>query len=180
VTPAEIHERMKARFGDQVLEFNGEVLNPYIMLAPDILADVGRYLRDDPGLQCNFLMCLSGVDYGAGKPLGVVYHLQSLTLMHQIVLKVDLPRESPSVPSVAGIWRTADWHEREAYDLFGIRFEGHPDLRRILLPDDWEGYPLRKDYVVQEFYHDIRVPFPDLDPDRGTHVFGVPEGEKAS
>jgi NADH-quinone oxidoreductase subunit C len=125
-------------------------------------------------------MCLSGVDYGAGQSLGVVYHLQSMTLMHQIVLKVELPRVSPSVPSEALIWRTADWHEREAYDLFGIRFEGHPDLRRIFLPDDWEGHPLRKDYVVQEFYHDIRVPFPDLDPDRGTYVFGSPgEGKKS-
>ncbi len=84
----------------------------------------------------------------------------------------------PSAPSVALIWRTADWHEREVYDLFGIRFEGHPDLRRIFLPDDWEGHPLRKDYVVQEFYQDIRVPFPDLDPDRGTYVFGSPGREK--
>ena len=74
--------------------------------------------------------------------------LGTLTLMHQIVLKVELPRTSPSVPSVALIWRTADWHEREAYDLFGIRFEGHPDPRRIFLPDDWEGHPLRKDYAV--------------------------------
>lgn len=180
MTPAEIHERVKATWGDQVLEFNGEVLNPYIKLAPEILADVARYLRDDPALQFNYLMCLSGVDYGPGKNLGVVYHLQSMTLTHQSVLKVDLPRESPTVPSVALIWRTADWHEREAYDLFGIRFEGHPDLRRIFLPDDWEGHPLRKDYVVQEFYHDIRVPFPDLDPDRGTYVFGSQAGEKES
>jgi NADH-quinone oxidoreductase subunit C len=180
VTPAEIHELVKERFGDGVLEFNDAGLNPYMKLAPAILADVARYLRDDPALQCNYLMCLSGVDYGPGQPLGVVYHMQSMTLQHQIVLKVDLPRESPSVPSVALIWRTADWHEREAYDLFGIRFEGHPDLRRIFLPDDWEGHPLRKDYVVQEFYQDIRVPFPDLDPDRGTYIFGSRPGEKES
>ncbi|MBI3328932.1 MAG: NADH-quinone oxidoreductase subunit C [Nitrospinae bacterium] len=180
MTPAEIHERVKAHFGEQVLEFNGEVLNPFLKLAPEILADIARYLRDDPALHFNYLMCLSGVDYGPGQNLGVVYHLQSMTLMHQIVLKVDLPRESPAVPSVALIWRTADWHEREAYDLFGIRFEGHPDLRRIFLPDDWEGHPLRKDYVVQEFYHDIRVPFPDLDPDRGTYIFVPPAGEKES
>lgn len=180
MTPADIHEQLKERFGERVVELNDGGVNPYVQLAPEILADVARYLRDDPALQFNYLMCLSGVDYGPGKPLGVVYHMQSMTLMHQIVLKVELPRESPAVPSVALIWRTADWHEREVYDLFGVRFEGHPDLRRIFLPDDWEGYPLRKDYVVQEFYHDLRVPFPDLDPDRGTYVFGSPGGGKES
>jgi NADH-quinone oxidoreductase subunit C len=180
VTPAEIHTRVKERFGDLALEFDASGLNPSIKLAPACVAEVARYLRDEPDLQFNYLMCVSGVDYGAGKSLGVVYHLQSLPLLHQMVLKVELPRESPAVPSVALIWRTADWHEREIYDLFGIRFEGHPDLRRIFLPDDWEGHPLRKDYVVQEFYQDIRVPFPDLDPDRGTHVFGSPGGGKTS
>jgi NADH-quinone oxidoreductase subunit C len=175
-----MHEQLTQRFGAGVLELNESGVNPYIKLAPEILADVARHLRDDPALQFNYLMCLSGVDYGPGQNLGVVYHMQSMTLLHQLVLKVDLPRESPAVPSVALIWRTADWHEREAYDLFGIRFEGHPDLRRIFLPDDWEGYPLRKDYVVQEFYQDIRVPFPDLDPDRGTDVFGSRAGEKES
>jgi NADH-quinone oxidoreductase subunit C len=180
VTPAEIHARVKERFGEHALAFEESLLNPAIKLAPEAAAEVGQYLKDDPELQFNYLMCLSGVDYGPGQPLGVVYHLQSMTLMHQIVLKVELPRMSPSVPSVALIWRTADWHEREAFDLFGIRFEGHPDPRRIFLPDDWEGHPLRKDYVVQEFYHDIRVPFPDLDPDRGTYVFGASgEGKKS-
>jgi NADH-quinone oxidoreductase subunit C len=180
VTPAEIHACVQERFGAKVLGFDETLLNPSIKLAPEAVAETGQYLKDAPDLQFNSLMCLSGVDYGAGKSLGVVYHLQSMTFMHQIVLKVDLPRESPTVPSVALIWRTADWHEREAYDLFGVRFEGHPDLRRIFLPDDWEGHPLRKDYVVQEFYQDIRVPFPDLDPDRGTYVFGSPGREKTS
>jgi NADH-quinone oxidoreductase subunit C len=180
VTPAEIHARVTARFRELVLEFDDSVLNPYMKVAPEGVGDLARYLRDEPDLQFNYLMCLSGVDYGPGKTLGVVYHLQSMPLLHQMVLKVELPRESPALPSVALVWRTADWHEREAYDLYGIRFEGHPDLRRIFLPDDWEGHPLRKDYVVQEFYQDIRVPFPDLDPDRGTRVFGSPGGGKNS
>ena len=136
MTPAEIHARIKERFEEQVLEFEESLLNPSIKLVPEVAAEVGKYLKDDSELQFNYLMCLSGVDYGAGQPLGVVYHLQSMTLMHQIVLKVELPRASPSVPSVALIWRTADWHERDAYDLFGVRFEGHPDPRRIFLPDD--------------------------------------------
>jgi NADH-quinone oxidoreductase subunit C len=171
---------VQERFRELVQEFDDQVLNPYIKVAPECVAEVARYLRDEPDLLFNYLMCLSAVDYGAGKTLGVVYHLQSIPLLHQIVLKVELPRESPVVPSVALIWRTADWHEREAYYLFGIRFEGHPDLRRIFLPDDWEGHPLRKDYVVQEFYQDIRVPFPDLDPDRGTYVFGSRGGGQTS
>jgi NADH-quinone oxidoreductase subunit C len=148
---------MQERFGEAVLEFDDTVLNPYIKLAPEVVAEVGRFLKDTPDLQFNYLMCLSGVDYGAGKSLGVVYHLQSMTLMHQIVLKVELPRESPTAPSVALIWRTADWHEREAYDMFGVVFTGHSDLRRILLPDDWEGYPLRKDWVDPEFYNGMHV-----------------------
>jgi NADH-quinone oxidoreductase subunit C len=101
-------------------------------------------------------MCLSGVDYkGAkGEPdrMEVVYHLFSMKLRHKCVLKVELPRENPSVPTLENVWAIANWHEREAYDLFGIRFEGHSDLRRILCPDDWEGYPLRKDYQQPESY----------------------------
>ena len=83
---------------------------------------------------------------------GVVYNLHSLTLRHRVTLKVVMPRDGAHVRSVANLWAAANWHEREAYDLFGIVFDGHPDLRRILLPDDWEGHPLRKDYVVQETY----------------------------
>jgi len=83
---------------------------------------------------------------------GVVYNLYSLTHRHRVTLKVVMPREGAHVASVTGIWAAANWHEREAYDLTGIVFDGHPDLRRILLPDDWEGHPLRKDYEVQETY----------------------------
>jgi len=110
----------------------------------------------------------------------LVYNLFSMKHRHKIALRVDLPRDNPRVPSVESVWRTADWHEREAYDLFGIHFEGHPDLRRILCPDDWEGYPLRKDYVVQEYYHGIRVPYQEdwakyetfaKNPERGHFVF---------
>ena len=93
VTPAEIHTRIKERFGDHVLEFEESLANPSIKLVPEVAAEVGKYLKDDPDLQFNYLMCLSGVDYGAGQSLGVVYHLQSMTLMHQIVLKVELPRD---------------------------------------------------------------------------------------
>ena len=108
-------------------------------------------------------MCLSSVDWG--DELGVVYHFFSNPHRHKITVKVTLPREQPTVASVAALWPTADWHEREASDMMGIVFENHPDLRRILCPDDWEGYALRKDYVVQDFYQGMYVPYPGIPPE---------------
>jgi NADH-quinone oxidoreductase subunit C len=91
--------------------------------------------------------------------MDVIYNLYSIPFNRHLTLKITVSRDSPQVSSVAGIWRTADWHEREAFDLFGIRFEGHPDLRRILMPADWEGHPLRKDYKHQDYYRDIKVDY---------------------
>src|SRR5690606_639093 len=104
--------------------------------------------------------------------LEVVYHLYSIPYEHSLVLKVTVPRNQPdeplpTIPSVTHIWRTADWHEREIFDLIGINFEGHSDLRRILLPADWTGHPLRKDYQNLEYYHDIRVPYEKHNEDNG-------------
>lgn len=106
------------------------------------------------------LSCLTGLDNGEEKnTMEVIYNLYSIPYDLHLALKVELDRSEPEIDSVTGIWRTADWHEREAYDLLGIQFKGHPDLRRILLPDDWEGHPLRKDYVEQEKYHDVKVKY---------------------
>jgi NADH-quinone oxidoreductase subunit C len=194
MTAEEIFQRLKEKFGDKILDFDGEALDPYAKVVPDAMTEIALYLRDDPDLYFDHLMCLSGVDYGPAENLGVVYHLNSLKHLHKFCLKVDVPREEPKVASVESVWRTADWHERECYDMFGIVFEGHPDLRRILCPDDWEGWPLRKDYVVEEFYHGIRVPYQEdwekfdtfaKNPDRGHFVFkfekNVPKnGDSAS
>jgi NADH-quinone oxidoreductase subunit C len=180
MTPEQIYETLKQKFGDRILGFDGQALNPWIKITPEATLEISRFLRDDPNLSFTSLMCLSGVDYGADANLGVVYNLYSMKHRHKIVLRVDLPRNNPRLPSVESVWRTADWHEREAFDLFGIHFDGHPDLRRILCPDDWEGYPLRKDYVVQEYYHGIRVPYQEdwakyetfaKNPERGHFVF---------
>jgi NADH-quinone oxidoreductase subunit C len=118
---------------------------------------VAKYLRDDEEMQFDFLSCLSGLDL-KGK-FAVTYHLASTTKKHKIVLRVELPGENPAVQSVETIWKTANWHEREAFDMFGINFVDHPDLRRILMPYDWEGHPLRKDYQVPEFYNGMKVPY---------------------
>lgn len=104
----------------------------------------------------NYLQCQCGYDLGAGQPLVSVYHLIKLTdnVSHpeEVRVKIFLPREDPRVPSVYWIWKTADWQERETYDLFGIIYEGHPNLKRILMPEDWVGWPMRKDYITPDFY----------------------------
>ncbi|WP_026733505.1 NAD(P)H-quinone oxidoreductase subunit J [Fischerella sp. PCC 9605] len=104
----------------------------------------------------NYLQCQCGIDLGPGQDLVSMYHLikvsDNVDKPEEVRIKVFLPRENPRVPSVYWIWKTADWQERESYDMFGIVYEGHPDLKRILMPEDWVGWPLRKDYVSPDFY----------------------------
>ncbi len=130
----------------------------YLSVVPEHWADVAQLLRSDEELRFNVLMCLTGYDRGPGEPLGVAYNLHSMHKLHKLEVRIEVPRDGGEIPSVALIWRTAEWHEREAYDMYGITFEGHPDLRRILLPEDWEGYPLRKDYKEPDYYRGIPVP----------------------
>lgn len=160
----EIAEAIREKMGEAVvLGVETEVRQPWIEIAPDSLLETCQFLRDSPGFYFDYLECLSGVDHGekAGT-MGVAYHLMSIPYGHRIVLKVNVAREidpetklHKSVPSLTGLWKTAEWHEREAYDLFGIQFEGHPDLRRILMPADWPGHPLRKDYENPDAYHGV-------------------------
>ena len=158
MTAQEIHDSIKAQFPDAIVEAKLEaVIDPFVKIQPEKIKDVALFVRDNEQLKFDYLMCLSGVDY-KGK-LGVTYHLYSMVHRHKFVLKVEVPTDAPNIPSVESVWKTANWHEREAFDMYGIQFPGHPDLRRILLPDDWEGYPLRKDYEVPEFYNGMRVPY---------------------
>lgn len=124
------------------------------------IRDVCEFLQRDPDCYFDMLSCLTGLDNGpeAGT-MEVIYNLYSIPFHMHLMLRVIVPRDNPEVPSVTSVYRTANWHEREAYDLFGIRFTGHPDLRRILLPADWEGYPLRKDYRHQEYYRGVKVEY---------------------
>lgn len=138
-------------------------LQAALLIEPAYIKDACLELRDNSKTYFDFLSCLTGIDYGveAGR-FGVVYHLASIPYQTQLVLKISQandrnPGELPAFPSISSVYRTADWHEREAYDFYGIFFEGHPDLRRILLPDDWEGYPLRKDYKTAEYYKGIKI-----------------------
>ena len=130
-------------------EFRGELT---LVLPPEQLLRAAQLLQAEPGLQFDFLSDISAVDRFPIEPrFEMNYHLLSIPLRQTLRLRVWLPGKEPVVSTVIPVWPTANWHEREIFDLFGIRFEGHPDLHRILMPDDWEGYPLRKDYPVEGF-----------------------------
>ncbi|MGA8944151.1 MAG: NADH-quinone oxidoreductase subunit C [Thermoactinomyces sp.] len=117
---------------------------PTLVVAREKWKEVAVVLKEDPAFAFDYLRLLSSVDYQT--EMEVVYQFYSFSNEHQIAIRVKIDREKAEIPSVAGLWKAANWNEREAYDLMGIHFEGHPDLRRILLPDDWVGHPLRKDY----------------------------------
>ncbi|MHB8732553.1 MAG: NADH-quinone oxidoreductase subunit C [bacterium] len=117
-------------------------------VARERLLDVCRWLRDNPEFDMSYLSFVSAIDWP--DRFEMVYHLTSVNLGHGVTLKSPISKEQPAMPSVVELWAGADWHEREAYDLFGIVFEGHPDLRRIMMSADWKGHPLRKDYVYED------------------------------
>ena len=149
--PLQIAKKIKEKFPDEVLdvkEFREQVA---IILKKNRILEICRYLHDDPGLYFDYLVDVCGVDYlgEKEKKFEVVYHLYSIKRCHAIRLKAEVPESNPEIDSVTAIWAGANWHERECYDMFGIIFREHPDLRRILMPEDWEGHPLRKDYPVK-------------------------------
>jgi NADH-quinone oxidoreductase subunit C len=174
VTSSDICALLEQQFGNKIKAKKLDALDPFVVVEVADLVNVCRFLRDDPRLSFTILNLISGVDYfepdakkapkaGFEPHVEVVYHLSSFTHRHRLVVKVLLPRwkdgkpgELPEVPSVTGLWKAADWHEREVYDLSGVWFTGHPDLRRILLAEDWVGHPLRKDYEFPLEYHGIR------------------------
>lgn len=131
-----------------------------IIISADDLVNVCQTLFENTSTYFDQLSCLTGIDNGtAAGTMEVVYNLYSIPFNHHLTIKVILPRDKPEIPTVSHIWKTADWHERETYDLLGIKFINHPDLRRILLPADWEGHPLQKDYKHQDYYRGIKVEY---------------------
>lgn len=143
---ATVLARVRDRFGPALLEASEYRGDLNLRLRPEALPEVAAFLRDDPELQYIFLASISGVDYLGREPrFEVVYHLRSLIHRHLVVLKVGAPEQHPHVPSLVPLWPTANYQEREVYDMFGVVFDGHPDLQRILMPEDWDGHPQRKD-----------------------------------
>jgi NADH-quinone oxidoreductase subunit C len=138
-----------------------EKATPKAIIVPSSeILKVCSELHQNKATYFDMLSCLTGIDNGVtSNTMEVVYNLYSIPFNHHLMLKVVVPREKPEVDSVSSIWRSANWYEREAFDMYGINFKGHPDLRRILMPADWEGHPLRKDYKHQEFYRDVKVQY---------------------
>jgi NADH-quinone oxidoreductase subunit C len=141
-----LRERIGAEAVGELVTGEG-IKDPFVVVAASALVDACGILRADERFAFDFLQCLTAVDYPREGKLVCVYHLYSYPHRHAFVVKVELPRDAPVCPSVTAIWKTANWLEREQYDLFGVQFTGHPELRRLLMPDDWVGYPMRKDYV---------------------------------
>jgi NADH-quinone oxidoreductase subunit C len=169
----EIHARLSHSFQPWLVAHDFEAVDAWIEVKADGLPEVARYLRQERDLWFDMLHCVTAVDYFEPDPkkaaqvqwqphLELIYHLSSTVHRHRLVLKVRVPRwqegtpgQLPEVPSLSSVWSTAEWHEREVFDLSGVRFQGHPDLRRILCPEDWVGHPLRKDYQMPAEYHGI-------------------------
>jgi NADH-quinone oxidoreductase subunit C len=147
-----IYELLKQRFPERILETGGK-LDTFAVIETSAVEEVCRFLRDDPETAFDCLSNETGVDYK--DRIEVVYHLFSYRHRHGCVLKVKLPRDNPVIVTVEHIWSAANWMEREIFDLLGVTFEGHSDMRRILMPEDWPGYPLRKDFVEPQEYHGI-------------------------
>lgn len=172
MAPEQVLDLLRDTFPEDVVRIVPAGLHPHAVLRPQNWREIARFLRDDERLGFDWLRCISGVDHIEDKLLTAVYELHATqapaaaepavvssrglwTVRSEIAIRIDVDRENPHIPSVADIWPAADWHEREAYDLLGIIFDGHPDLRRILCCEDWVGHPLRKDYEFPLEYHGI-------------------------
>ncbi len=134
----------------EVIQAFGEIT---LIVPRERLVELCGHLRRAPGFEFNLLADICGADRGPEEDprFEINYHLFSTTKFHRLRLKVIVTEEDPHVPTVTGIWRTANWHERETFDMLGVVFDGHPDLRRILLPDDWQGHALRKDFPLRGY-----------------------------
>jgi len=183
MTPADIHAHIVANMPEALTGFDADAAQPALLVDRDSLVELALFLRDDDDLSFDRLLLISGIDWEGydengkgkhraiakyeedGKPndpgpggigdLGLMWSLHSMKHRHAITLKVRMPRNDAQVPSLAAVWPTAAWLEREILDFFGIEFTGHPDPRRMFLPEDWVGHPLRKDYAMPSRYHDV-------------------------
>ena len=154
--------KLRQAFGHALFDLGQAYGDDFAVVRSDALVESATFLRDDPELQYNFLLDVTAVDYPQRSPrFEVVYHFFSLSFRHRVRLKVPADGANPEVPTLVGLWKAANWFEREVWDMFGIRFAGHPDLRRLLLYDQFVGHPLRKDYPINR-----RQPLvsPEADP----------------
>ena len=155
MTQEELCTQLKAQFGDAVGALSETKGDRFVIVKGEKIVEICQFLKTTPGLEFDYCLDITAIDWPPRKVIEVVFHLYSLVHRHGLVLKVETDREKPSIATVEGVWKAANWLEREIYDLFGVNFEGHSDLRRILLPDDWVGHPLRKDYKEAGGWHGI-------------------------
>ena len=157
----QIVAHIKASLGEEIILSTDENASPKaIIIKAENLAEVMDFLQKDDQLYFDSLSCITGLDNGPeANTMEMIYNLYSIPFDHHLMVKVELPREKPAIDSLCGLWKTADWQEREVYDMYGIHINNHPDLRRILMPADWDGFPLRKDYQEQEYYRGIKVEY---------------------
>ena len=153
MTPEEIHQQLASKFGEKVGPLMPAKMDAWCLIAADALVDVCKHCKSELGF--DGLMNLTAIDWPKKNQIEIVYHLYSYSKRHDFVLKVQLDRAKPEVASLECVWKAADWLEREQYDLLGVTFTGHPDLRRLMMPDDWIGHPLRKDYKEETQWHNI-------------------------
>lgn len=151
-----VAELLEAKFPNSIVT-QEEPTDQFIQVKSDQWSDAANYLRNDADLFFDSLQCITGSDMD-NETLDVRYNLHSMTHKHKIEIRIVVEKNDPKIPSIEQIWRIGDWFEREVYDMYGVVFEGHRDLRRMLLPEDWEGWPLRKDYETPQQYHGIVVP----------------------
>ncbi|UOF91575.1 NADH-quinone oxidoreductase subunit C [Fodinisporobacter ferrooxydans] len=147
----ELRAKVEKEFGTGVLE---EALlakfRPTLVVKNDAWLDVVTYLKNEPSIALDYVECMAGTDYPAKGYIEVAVYVQSMTQNYYICVKARADRENPALPSLASVFQGVNWEEREIFDLLGVQFTGHPDLRRIMMPDDWKGHPLRKDYSVMD------------------------------
>jgi NADH-quinone oxidoreductase subunit C len=148
LSPDEVASRLRARFGEDVLDAVDQQGHAVVTVSVDRYRDVVRYLRDEPELACDYADFTGAVDFGVDQGFELITHLFSTAHHHNVRVKVRLPHEDPTAPSIADLFPTCDWHERETLEMFGIRFEGHPQPIKLLLPEPFEGHPLRKDFAL--------------------------------
>lgn len=151
----EIFNYIKSTRSDLQIELQDTKPQPSVIVNPGQVVEFAQFIKSDKNLLFDMYLCNVGVDYIRENMLESINIVFSTKYLHKISFKVRIPRDNPKILSLAGVWPAADWHERETYDLLGIEFIGHPFLKRILLPEDWEGYPLRKDYTFPKSYRDI-------------------------
>jgi len=153
VTAKEIINLLESRLTDAIDASVPDGMHPHIRVKPDRLIGLCTFLKEDPALRFDLLRCITAVDYPQRNEIELSYDLVSIPHVHAIAVKVSLDRVDPRIESASGIWAAAEWHEREAWDMMGVKFLNHPDPRRILMPEDWTGHPLRKDYQDPAEYH---------------------------